>query len=273
LKNLKKRNELPNFIQLSYIFDIKKIIDSLNSIPEDFNDLNDLDGYGKVAESCPCLEEIFGLKFNTIESAYNYLRNNGIKPENMNWDYTKFVKNSKKGIKLKNNPYKQMALTEFNPVFNSKKFNVQIPKSRLDERQYNKIKPWVKNTYLEKVLSTFKGSITRARISRMEPGCVIDEHIDYNTNYSIRVHIPIRTNDKSGFYVRRSLNGKKDYIKMPADGRCWFLNQGYRHSAWNKGNTPRDHLVLSIVGQEDLTINTKTKSASKKLLSTGNVNV
>ena len=264
MKNLKKRNELPNFMQLPYIFDINKIIDSLNNIPEDFNDLNDSDGYGRVAESCPCLEEKFGLKFNTIEDAYKYLRNSGIKPENMKWDYTKFVQNSKSGFKLKNNPYKQMALTEYNTKFNPEEFNVQIPKNRLDERQYNKLKHWVIGTYLEEVLSTFKGLVTRARISRMEPGCVIDEHIDYNTNYSIRVHIPIRTNNKSGFYVRRSLNGKKDYIQMPANGRCWFLNQGYRHSAWNKGNTPRDHLVLSLVGQEDLAMIAKKTEATSK---------
>ena len=259
MKNLKKRNDLPSFIQLPYIFDIKKIIDSLNDIPEEFNDLDDLDGYGKVAESCPCLEETFGLKFKTIEDAYKYLRNSGIKPESMRWNYMNFVKNSRKGFKLKNNPYKQMALTEYNPKFNHKKFKVQIPKNRLDERQYNQIKPWVKNTYLEKVLSTFKGFVTRARISRMEPGCIIDEHIDYNTDYSIRVHIPIRTNDKSGFYVRRGLHEKKNYIKMPADGHCWFINQGYRHSAWNKGDTPRDHLVLSIVGQEDLVMAEKNQ--------------
>lgn len=239
-------------MELPYIFDIQEILDLLNNIPEDFNDLNDLDGYGKVAESCPCLEETFGLKFKTIEDAYEYLRKNGIRQNNMKWNYMNFVKTSEQTIRLKDNPYKQMPLTEYNPNFDPKKFHVKIPKNRLDERQYNKIKPWVKNTYLEKVLSTFKGFVTRVRISRMEPGCIVDEHIDYNTDYSIRVHIPLRTNNKSGFYIRRDLNGKKDYIQMPADGHCWFINQGYRHSAWNKGDTPRDHLVLSIVGQDDL---------------------
>ena len=168
----------------------------------------------------------------------------------MKWDYRNFIKISSGKIKLQDNPYKQMALTEYNSNFDSKKFAVKIPKDRLDERAYNKLKSWAVDTYLEKVLIQFKGFVTRVRVARMEPGCVIDEHIDYNTTYSIRIHIPLRTNNQCGFYVKRGYH--KDFIKMPADGRCWFINQGYRLSAWNKGNRPRDHLVLSIVGQEDL---------------------
>ena len=250
MKNLKRRNELPSFLKLPYRFDLGKILDLLRETPEDFDDLNDSDGYGKVAKSCPQLEEKFGLRFSSIEDAYEHLRKNGIKPDNMKWDYRRFIKISEDGITIQNNPYKQMALTEYNPKFDSEEFHVKIPKNRMDERQYSKIKSWVAGTYLEKVISTFKGFVTRVRVARMEPGCVISEHIDYNTDYSIRVHLPLRTNKKCGFYVKRDI--KKDYISMPADGCCWFLNQGYRHSAWNQGDCPRDHLVFSIVGQEDL---------------------
>jgi hypothetical protein len=35
-------------------------------------------------------------------------------------------------------------------------------------------------------------------------------------------------------------------------GSCWFLNQGLRHSAWNKGDTVRSHIIVSVLGQEDL---------------------
>ncbi len=247
MSHLKKRNQLPNFIRLPYIFDIAKILKALDRAGEDFDALNDKEGYGKVAESCPSLEEVFGLRFANIESAKNYLRKNSVQPGGRD-----FIRTSKQAVKLKNNPYKQMDLTEYNPQFNPDEFKAKIPKNRLDERQYNQLKPWVKNTYLEEVLSTFQGFVTRARLARMEPGCVIDEHIDYNTDYSIRVHIPLKTNERCGLYVRRSASGKKDCLKMPADGHCWFINQGWRHSAWNKGNTPRDHLVLSIAGQEDL---------------------
>ena len=35
-------------------------------------------------------------------------------------------------------------------------------------------------------------------------------------------------------------------------GTVWFLNQGLRHSAWNKGTTSRSHIIISVNGQEDL---------------------
>ena len=35
-------------------------------------------------------------------------------------------------------------------------------------------------------------------------------------------------------------------------GEVWFLNQGLRHSAWNKGKTSRSHIIISVNGQEDL---------------------
>ena len=35
-------------------------------------------------------------------------------------------------------------------------------------------------------------------------------------------------------------------------GSCWFLNQGLRHSAWNKGTTARSHIIVSVDGQKDL---------------------
>lgn len=252
MKTLKKRNELPSFLKLPYIFDIDEICKALAAAPEGFDGLNNPDKYGRLAESCPYLEKKFGLKFKSIEEAYEYLRESGIKDSSMKWDYRNFIEYKNGGIHLKNNPYKQMSITEYNPDFDSGNFEVKIPKNRLDERQYNKIKPWAAGTYLEKALSTFKGFVTRARVSRMEPGCVISEHIDYNTDYSIRIHIPLRTNDKCGFYINRGKNHKKDYIKMPVDGHCWFFNQGYRHSAWNRGSSPRDHLILSVVGQDDL---------------------
>ena len=247
-----KRNELPNFLKLPYVFDIDKICQILLNAPEKWDGLSNPDKYGALAESCPCLEKKFGLKFRSIEEAYEYLRRTGVKSNNMKWDYRDFIESINGNTALKNNPYKQLSISKYNPDFNNKKFEVKIPSNRLDERQYNKIKSWVKNTYLEKVIFTFKGFVTRVRVSRMEPGCIIDEHIDYNTDYSIRIHIPLRTNDHCGFYINRGKNYKKEYFKMPANGHCWFLNQGYKHSAWNKGDSPRDHLILSVVGQDDL---------------------
>ena len=129
-------------------------------------------------------------------------------------------------------------------------YEKKIPKSRLDERHYNKVKDWVKGTYLEEVITSFKAETTRARIAIMDPGAYVAEHIDYNTDYSVRFHIPITTNVKCGFYcVDKS--GEKHYQTMEP-GSCWFLNQGMRHSAWNKGPTTRSHIIISLQGQQDL---------------------
>ena len=77
----------------------------------------------------------------------------------------------------------------------------------------------------------------------------VAEHIDYNTDYSIRFHIPITTNKDCGFYCL--VNGERVYQTMEP-GSCWFLNQGLRHSAWNKGTTARSHIIVSVDGQDDL---------------------
>ena len=74
IEKFKKRNELPNFLRLPYVFDLDKIRSIIDKSPESFDDLIDLNGYKKVAEACPCLEEIFGLKFQSVEDAYAYLR-------------------------------------------------------------------------------------------------------------------------------------------------------------------------------------------------------
>jgi len=37
-------------------------------------------------------------------------------------------------------------------------------------------------------------------------------------------------------------------------GECWFLNQGLKHSAWNKGATTRAHIIISFLTQEDLNV-------------------
>ena len=37
-------------------------------------------------------------------------------------------------------------------------------------------------------------------------------------------------------------------------GECWFLNQGFKHSAWNNGDTERWHLIVSVLTQEDLDV-------------------
>ena len=57
------------------------------------------------------------------------------------------------------------------------------------------------------------------------------------TDYSVRYHIPLTTNEGCGFHVIDRQGVKHEQTMAP--GECWFLNQGLKHSAWNKGKTPR----------------------------------
>ena len=264
---MKKRHELPAFKKLDMQFDVERLIEEVRNMPTQQDDLKEKGCYGvEVGGKAPKLQKAFGLKFNSIEDAYKFLQDNdveeselrkGLGNKRMAWDYRNYVKPFDNYIvkgdddkyHVSGSPYKQIALTEYNPDMEDRIYEKKIPKSRLDERHYNKIKDWVRGTYLEEVINSFKSETTRARIAIMDPGAFIAEHIDYNTDYSVRYHIPIVTNKDCGFYCL--VNGEKIHQTMEP-GSVWFLNQGLRHSAWNKGKTVRSHIIVSVNGQEDL---------------------
>ena len=122
----------------------------------------------------------------------------------------------------------------------------------LDERRYTKMVDWVKGTYIEEVLNTFKGKVTRVHVRKMEPDAWLNYHMDYDTKYSIRFHVPLTTNPNCYFMFKRTENGEEDRIHLPADGSCYFFNQGAYHGAFNKGLTDRNHLTIAVDGQEDI---------------------
>ena len=121
-----------------------------------------------------------------------------------------------------------------------------------DERRYTKILSWAKGTYIEEVLKVFKNQVTRVHMRRMSPEGYLNYHMDYDTKYSIRFHIPLTTNPDCYFKFKRTLEGEEEKFHLPADGRCYFFNQGAYHSAFNEGNTDRDHLILAVNGQDDI---------------------
>jgi hypothetical protein len=264
---MKKRHELPPFKKLDVQFDVQRMIEEVRNMPTQQDDLKEKGCYGvEVGSKAPKLQKAFGLKFNTIEDAYKFLQDNdveesefrkGLGDKRMAWDFRNYVKPFEDYIvkdddgkyEVSGSPYKQIALTEYNPEMEDRVYEKKIPKTRLDERHYNKVKDWVKGSYLEEVITSFKSETTRARIAIMDPGAFVAEHIDYNTDYSIRFHIPITTNKDCGFYC--VVDGERVYQEMEP-GSCWFLNQGLRHSAWNKGDTVRSHIIVSVLGQEDL---------------------
>lgn len=144
--------------------------------------------------------------------------------------------------------YKQFPITELD---SDSKYSIRHNDYDNDERNYTKLVEWAKGTYIEELLHKFKGRTTRSRLLITEPGGFILPHMDYNTNYSIRFHIPIQTNSWSFFGIQRN-NELPEIRNLTADGSIWFINQGWKHSAWNFGNTQRIHLVISVMDQLDL---------------------
>ena len=121
-----------------------------------------------------------------------------------------------------------------------------------DEKLYDKRNENCKG-YVSEVLDMIEekiGHVTRTRYAVLMPGEEIKPHMDINTDKAIRIHVPLITNEKCVFGVK----GKKTQVEkhMEADGSVWFINQGYQHWVKNDGDQPRVHLVVSVVGQDNI---------------------
>lgn len=169
---------------------------------------------------------------------------------------------------LDSNNYRQLYLTEFNEETSSeatvdpestlfsmrkrvervnKTGGVYVPEA--DELNYTKRRDFVTG-YIEQILDSFKGKVCRVRFALMQPGFEIEPHIDYDTDYIVRYHIPLITNDECGLAIKR--NGEWHHAKFPADGRVYFFNAAFAHTAYNRGDSIRLHLVIDCHGQEDM---------------------
>lgn len=233
------RKKLPPFLKLPYQFDMNKIL-------EEFEKFKDLSLYDDLNPSNP-------------DSAYGDFYNSSTKLDHLK----KFINEKEQAI-YGSEFYKQLSLTEFDgdtaprefsqdnrlgtyrksTIIDDEKYNPV-----LDERRYTKRKD-ICTGYWNTVLDTFKAPVTRTRFAYMAPDHSIKPHIDYNTTYSIRVHIPIITNKDAVMCVKDKTGVNK--IHMPADGSVYFLNTGLTHWAENNGNEGRTHLVISLNGQDDL---------------------
>lgn len=219
---MKRREELPFFKKLPYTFDVDLILKDFNLIKDKNDDLTIEGGYG----------DLVGSKAPKLENAFSIGK------------YTEYVDGMVKG------DYTQVGMTQYNPDAVNREYNIKISNKRPDERHYNSLRPELEGSYIQEVMNTFRGEATRTRIAILKPGAAIKPHIDYNTDYSVRYHIPLKTNDLCGFdNVDKA--GNREEIHMGL-GECWFLNQGFRHSAWNNGDTERWHLIVSVLTQEDL---------------------
>lgn len=187
-----------------------------------------------------------------------------------NETHTRFI-NDEEALKARGQydgqMYRQLALTKFDHVtYPNVNFTEAITDKRkairaattrtspnylpqLDERNYCIPNENAKGMLLD-ILNSFKAKFTRVRLAVLMPGFEGKPHIDYNTDYSIRVHIPIFTSEKATFSYMTERGTTTEH--MPADGRMWYVNTGYTHFVSNTGSAPRLHIVVNLESQEDL---------------------
>lgn len=105
-----------------------------------------------------------------------------------------------------------------------------------------------RSPYLQSVLAQFPCPIGAARLMRLGPGARILEHCDdmgSGAAAEIRLHIPIQTNERVHFWVNH------ERVPMQA-GELWYADFGLPHRVENESDTPRVHLVVDCLLDENL---------------------
>lgn len=239
MKNLRRRN-LPNFATLDnrYNFDVDKLLQSyyysINKNKQDnlnhhfvinsVEDKNNKKFYGTDESG---YEQVNLTSYNEIDSSDGY--------DKATWQWW----NSRKDLdsKTKQWYYRKALQQKLNGLEST------------FETSYDKINS-LSDDYLKSILNKFKGKVTRVRWAVANPGMKMQPHIDYDTVYAVRYHLPIITNKEALICVDR--HGEIEKINMKANGKVYFVNQGFKHWIENNSKDPRVHLIITVVGQEDL---------------------
>lgn len=231
----KKRYDLPVLGKLDLQFDIDRLRDALS----EFSSGKTWDGlgsdYAHMCETHTRLPKMF-FKEEELESVDCVC--------DLDWEETS---------------YRQLSLTEFNEDYSiedrveksGSAWDTRIAKGdeKADERYYGKMKDDLPE-YLRYVLGHIKG-FHRTRFADLAPHSSVKPHIDYDTLYGVRLHIALNTNDQC-FNGGWDKDGNEVRQHIPADGSVWFVNPGVKHYAENNGDTPRNHLIISVDSQQIL---------------------
>ena len=97
--------------------------------------------------------------------------------------------------------------------------------------------------YTQQVMAAFGEVLGRSRLMRLDPGCEVPEHIDFNYHWytRVRIHVPVITDPSVTFYCA------DDRVHMKP-GECWIFNSWQRHRVVNAGQQTRVHLVIDTAG-------------------------
>jgi len=118
----------------------------------------------------------------------------------------------------------------------------------LDCRNYVNFKEDVPIAVRE-FLQQFKGQVSRTRFAVLKSKMTIYEHADNGIHHTIRVHVPLISDDKNLFFIR-SANGIE--YKYLEPGKVYYTNTALPHFVINNSNIDRLHLVLSLNSLDDI---------------------
>ncbi|MCB0365054.1 MAG: aspartyl/asparaginyl beta-hydroxylase domain-containing protein [Bdellovibrionaceae bacterium] len=125
---------------------------------------------------------------------------------------------------------------DYDPLIDERNF--EVPEEALE-----------KAPELRKVLQQCKARVTRVRVARLNSFQPLAPHVDLSPKFALRIHIPLATNRLAFNFAMPEDQVHARHIKR---GEVVLLNSGVTHWAHNFGETPRDHLIICIDGQEDL---------------------
>ena len=97
--------------------------------------------------------------------------------------------------------------------------------------------------YTRQAMASFDVVLSRSRFMKLEPGCEVSLHVDFNYHWfsRVRIHIPVATDPRVVFHCGAAA------LHM-GPGECWVFDSWRRHRVVNGSGRERVHLVIDTAG-------------------------
>lgn len=98
-------------------------------------------------------------------------------------------------------------------------------------------------------LQQFKGQVSRTRFAVLKSKMTIYEHADNGVHHTIRIHVPLISDDKNLFFIKTANGLEHKYLEP---GKVYYTNTALPHFVINNSDIDRLHLVLSLNSLDDV---------------------